>query len=235
MTTTTTTRTRRRSLLPAAIAAFGLLTAAGGCAVFGIVGALGQSFESQKLVEVAAVYPGLEGSSVAVVVNVGLDIRWSSPTLATDITNFVSRQIAENVADVRVVNPAAVLSWQFRTAQWEALPYGAIAEGLNVDRVVYIDIYEYRLHPPGNRYLWEGVCAATVGIIERDGFDIDAFVDSYEVSAEYPGIEGLGREQVAEGAIASGLKSKFITRAGWLFYLHEEPKYPDLYKPELDA
>jgi hypothetical protein len=231
----TTTRTRRRSLLPASLAAIGLLAGVGGCAAFGIVGALGQSFESQKLIEVAAVYPGLEGSTVAVVVNVGLDIRWSSPTLGTDVTNFVSRQIAENVPDVQVVNPAAVLNWQFRTAQWEALPYGAIAEQLNVDRVVFIDIYEYRLHPPGNRYLWEGVCAATVGIIERDGFDVDAFVDSFEVTASHPDIEGLGRDQVAEGAIAAGLKSKFITRVAWLFYKHEEPKYPDLYKPELDA
>lgn len=225
----------RRSPLPAFLAAAGLLSTAGGCAIFGMVGAMGQSFESQKLVEVAAQYSGLEGMTVAVVVNVGLDIRWSSPTLTTDVTNFVSRQIAANVPDVQVVNPAAVLQWQYQTAQWDALPYGAIAEQLGVDRVVYVDIYEYRLNPPGNRYLWEGVAAATVGVIERDGFDVDSFVDSFEVQAAYPDVEGLGRDQVGESAIATGLKSKFITRVSWLFYLHTEPKYPDLYKPELDA
>ncbi len=226
-------RLRARPLLAAAAAA--LLATAGGCAVFGLAGAMGQSFETQKLIEVAAEYEGLRDSTVAVVVNVGLDIRWSSPTLATDVTNFVSRQLAANVPGVQVVNPAAVLAWQYRTAQWDALPYGEVAEQLGVDRVVYIDIYEYRLHPPGNRYLWEGVCAATVGVIERDGFDVDSFVDAFEVQASFPDVDGVGRDQMAESAVATGLKSKFITRVAWLFYKHEEPKYPRLYRPELDA
>ncbi len=219
----------------AAVASAVLLLSAGGCAVFGMVGAMGQSFESQKLIEVAPEYYGLEDRTVAVVVNVGLDVRWSSPNLATDVTNFVSREIAANVSGAQVMNPAAVIAWQYRTAQWDALPYGAIAEQLGVERVVYVDVYEYRLNPPGNRYLWEGVCAATVGIIEADGFDSDSFVDAFEVSVTHPDVQGVGRDQLAQGVVETGLKSKFISRVAQLFYLHERPKYPDLYRPELDA
>ena len=49
-------------------------------------------------------------------------------------------------------------------------------------RIVYLDVYEYRLHPIGNSWIWEGLCAANVGVIEADSFDPDLFVE-----AESPG------------------------------------------------
>lgn len=224
---------RTTAALGAAAASLALLTTPG-CVVPGLIGAMGQSFESQKLIEVAAQYSDLADKSVAVVVNVGLDIRWSDPGMAIDITNQVSRFIALNVEGARVMNPAQVLLWQDATPQWDALPLGEVAASLNVDRVVYVDIYEYRLNPPGNRFLWEGVCAASVGVIERDGFDTDSFADTFEVRAEFPDAEGVSRDMISGNAIAAALKSRFIQRTAWLFYKHEEPKYPDLYNPAVD-
>ncbi|MFK7959322.1 MAG: hypothetical protein AB8G96_02260 [Phycisphaerales bacterium] len=230
-------RRSRRSRWPLATAALiagGNLLLAGGCAAFGIVGAMGQSFETQKLIEVAPLYRGLEGQTVAVVVNVGLDISWNSPQLGANVATVVSQKILENVNGVSVLDPRGIQAWQYRTPQWDAMAYGEIAEALNADRIVYVDVYEYRLNPPGNRFLWDGAVGATVGIIEADGFDNDSFIDTFEVNVRFPDIEGITREDVAESAIAQGLTSKFITRVAWLFYKHEEPKYPDLYKPELD-
>lgn len=237
-TTDVPARPARRSSrgLPAAaalVAALALLMS-GGCIAFGLVGAMGQSFESQKLIEVAPMYRGLEGKTVAVMVNVDLDIRWNAPSLGGDIAAVVSQQILNNVEGVQVLDPRGVQAWQYRTPQWDAMAYGEVAEALNAERIVLIDVYEFRLNPPGNRYVWDGAVGATVGVIEAEGFDSDSFVDSFDVTVRFPDMEGITRDDMNETIVAQGLKSKFMTRVAWLFYKHEEPKYPNLYKPELD-
>jgi hypothetical protein len=109
-----------------------------------------------------------------------------------------------------------------------------MAEALDVDRIVYVDIVEYRLNPPGNQWLWEGVCAANVGIIERDGFDPDAFAETFEISSRFPEETGVERSSATAGQIELGLLGQFVQRTAWLFHTHIEPKYPDKYRPELD-
>ena len=103
---------------------------------------------------------------------------------------------------------------------------------LGVNRVVFIDIYEYRLNPPGNRWIWDGVCAANISLIERDGFDPDMFVDTFTVTSEFPKIEGVDRTAATEQQIETGLLAEFVKRTAWLFHEHVEPKYPDKFRPE---
>jgi hypothetical protein len=100
--------------------------------------------------------------------------------------------------------------------------------------VILIDIYEYRLNPPGNSWEWEGVAVASVGIIEADSLVPDMFVDEFEVYAAFPQFERLTRSEASANVIEYGLQAEFIKRISWLFYTHLEPKYPDKYQPELD-
>jgi hypothetical protein len=138
------------------------------------------------------------------------------------------------VAGARVVDPRLVVDWQMRTTQWEALPYGELATRLGVERVVHIDIYEYRLHPPGNRWLWEGVCLATISIIEAESADPDLFVETFTVQTTFPNVPGLSRDEATPGQIETGLIADFVKKTAWLFHTHIEPKYPDKYRPHLD-
>ena len=115
------------------------------------------------------------------------------------------------------------------------MPYGELAESLNVDRVIFIDIYEYRLNPPGNRWLWEGVCAANVSVIERDGFDPDMFADTFDVVSNFPTIEGVDRTAATARQIETGVLADFVKRTAWIFHEHLEPKYPDKFRPETQA
>ena len=112
------------------------------------------------------------------------------------------------------------------------MPYGDIAASLGVNRIVLIDIPEYRLNPPGNRWLWDGVCAATVNIIERDGIDPDMFADTFTVTSAFPDVEGVDRTAASADQIETGLLADFVKRTAWLFHEHLEPKYPD-YSQEL--
>lgn len=204
-------------------------TALGGCEAAALLGGMAQNYEYQKQVEVLAEYD-LSGKSVAVVVDADMVTLYEFPDLVAHISSGVAARIQNNVDEVRVLDPRVVLSWQYNTPQWSALPYGDVAEELNVDRVVYINIYEYRLHPPGNRWEWEGVCAADVGIIERGSFAPDSFADQFTVVGRFPTIRGVGRDAANAEQIEVGVLAEFIKRTAWLFHDHLEPKYPDKYR-----
>jgi hypothetical protein len=206
---------------------------AGGCGMERLVGGMLQNAEYQTVIEVHAAYPGLENMTVAVLVDVDLGTLYEHPDVLLTIATNLSLQIQANVPGVQVIAPSYVTEWQYRTPLWNAMPYGEIAESIGVDRVVFIDLYEFRLHPPGNRWLWEGVCAANVGIIERDGLDPDSYADVFNVESAYPDITGLGRESAEGSQIQTGLLTLFIQRATWLFYPHFEPKYPDKFQGEI--
>lgn len=204
----------------------------GSCAAFHLAGAMAQNYEYQKLIQVLPEYDGLENRSVAVVVDSDMSTLYEHPDLVANVLGGISGRLQENVPGIRVIDPRVVLAWQYRTPQWNAMPYGQIAEELNVERVVYLDIHEYRLNPPGNRWEWEGVCAANVGVIERGSFMPDTFADSFNVVARFPTLTGVGRADAEASQISYGLLSEFIKQSAWLFYEHEEPKYPDKYRPE---
>jgi hypothetical protein len=206
-----------------------------GCVAMHLVGALAQNAEYQKKLEVLPKYDDLPGHRVAVVVDADLATLYDHPELVTHLTGGIAVRIAAFVPNVSMLSPDRVIAWQYQTPMWNAMSYGDIAKSLDVDRVVYVDVYEYRLNPPGNRFLWEGLCAANVKVIERDYIDPDSFTDAFEVTAEYPKVKNLDVQSEAESKIQQGLLYSFVERVSWLFYTHEEPKYPDKYRPELDS
>jgi hypothetical protein len=205
-----------------------------GCAAGKLIGGMAASEEAQKLLEVPAKY-ALDNKTVAVVVQADYATMFEHPEVVVNVSSGVAVRTARWAPNVHVLDPQRVLNWQLRTPQWNAMPYGQIAEQLNVDRVVYIDILEYRLNPPGNRYLWEGEAVARVGIIERDGPDPDAFADTFDVQGKFPNISGVSRESADEAAIRRGLQEVFVKNIAFLFHYHFEPKHPDKYRPELDT
>ena len=206
-----------------------------GCSVIAFVGAGKQAIEDQKLIEVPAIY-SLENKSVAVVIDTDMAILFEHQMVASIIAVAVAGRINENVPNVEVLHPDIVANWQFQTPQWAAMPAIEIAEALKVDRVIYIDLQEYRLNPPGNQELWEGRSAAVIGIIEADGYEQDGFVETFNIDVVFPRRPSVLTRYEASGAdIEMGLLNEFIKQTSWLFYFHIEPKHPDRYRPELDS
>lgn len=219
----------RRKILTGSAILIGLLVVPG-CALVHLAGGMAQNAEYQKLVEVLAQYGDLENRTVAVVVNSDLATLYEHPQLSRKIAGGLSLRLQKYVPGIRVVNPDAVLSWQFNTTQWNAMPYGDIPIALGVERVVYVDLYEYRLHPRGNSLMMEGVCAASLGIIERAYIDPDNFSQVMDVTTTFPKLSNVTRDEISEQQVEFGLLSLFIRDSAWLFHQHVEPKYPDKYQ-----
>ena len=205
-----------------------------GCGAFYLAGGMAQSFEYQKRVEVLARYEGLEHKTIAVVVDTDLGTLHQYPKHPELVSSGVGGLIAREVSGVRVRTPALVREWQFSTPRWNAMPYSDMLKALQVERIVLIDIHTFRLNPPGNRWIWEGECTATIGIIEDDSHNPDEFSDAYHVTARFPTIKQLDRDSARADVIETGLLTEFMKQSAWLFYQHLEPKYPDRYKPEVD-
>lgn len=209
------------------VLAMTLLGLVAGCEIFGVASVVGQNIEREKKIEVLAEYNGLRDSTVAVVVLTDMMVMYEHPGVVANICVNLSDRIARNVQGVQVLDPRFVLDWQHQTAGWQSMAYGLICEELGVERVIWLDLFEFRLHPPGNRWQWDGAASANIGIVETDGFDPDSFGEAFDVSSTFPNVPELGRESATASQIQTGLLATFVQKAGWLFYDHIEDKYPD--------
>lgn len=223
------------------IALVGGMSLTAGCAAVNLASGMAQNAEYQKKLRIPAAYDRLAGKEVAVLVNTNMSMMYEHPYLAERIALGVASGIQQHDVDlipgVKVIPPENTLRWQYSTPGWTMLSYGDIASGLGAERVIIVDVYEYRLNPPGNRYEWEGTCAARVRVIEAapDALDPETPRAEFDVIAHYPLNMMLPAEAASGQAIEAGLLIAFIQKTAWLFYEHEEPKYPDKYRPDLDT
>ncbi|MGI9014242.1 MAG: hypothetical protein ACR2GY_08330 [Phycisphaerales bacterium] len=208
----------------------------GGCAITNLAGGMAQNAEYQKIIKVPAEYRGLTGKQTAVLVDVDQSVMYTHPEAPNRIATGIAYALQKD-AGAHVIHPAETMTWQARTPGWSLMAYGDMAEVLGAERIVIVEVYEYRLNPPGNRYEWDGVCAATVRVVEADPDTIDPNTPKadYDVIERFPGQTGIVREAATASDVEAGLLLSFIRGTAWLFYDHEEPKYPDKYRPELDS
>lgn len=199
----------------------------GGCIFAGIASAIGANIEKEKEIEVLAKYRGLENKSVAVLAHTDMRTAYEHPTAIPNIVGNVANGIQKSVHGARVLDPRHCVAWMHQNPGWPTAPLADLASELDVDRVVVVDLFEYRLNPEGNSYLWEGVAAANVGVVERDGIDPDSYAEELQVISKFPDMEGIGREQAGAREIELGLQKSFVDEVSQLFYDHIEKKYPD--------
>ncbi len=198
-----------------------------GCIVAGIASAIGANIEKEKEIEVLAKYRGLENQSVAVLAHSMMATAYEYPTAIPNVVGNVANNIQQHVGGVRVLDPRHTVAWMHQNPGWPTMPLADLASELDVDRVVVIDLYEYRLNPEGNAFLWDGVAAANIGVAERDGIDPDSYAEELQVISKFPDMEGIGREQAGAREVELGLQKTFVDEVAFLFYDHIEKKYPD--------
>ncbi|MSR44049.1 MAG: hypothetical protein EXS15_01650 [Phycisphaerales bacterium] len=198
-----------------------------GCILFGIGSAIGSNIEKNKQIEVLAKYRGLENKSVAVLAHTDMRTAYEYPTALPNLVGNTANFLAKNVSGIRLLDPKYSVSWMHQTPGWPTMPLADLASELDVDRVIVIDMFEYRLNPEGNSFMWDGVAAANIGIVERDGIDPDSYAEEFQVISKFPDMDGIGKAQAGPREIELGLQKTFVDEVTFLFYDHIEDKYPD--------
>jgi hypothetical protein len=201
-----------------------LAVAGVGCNIVGpAVALVGKAAYEEGSTLVPAEYEGLDGRDFAVIVNADQSVRSDHRRLTTVLTNAVTRMLTlPEVGATGFVPGAAVLEFQYNNPSWPSWTYQRIADEFTVDRLVLVDVYEYRLHEPGNRFTWQGRAAARVGVFEANTGTEEMAYQAHIVVG-YPDGEGFTERELSENAVTEMLKLRLVNRVGWLFFEHEEP------------
>ncbi|NBB84012.1 MAG: hypothetical protein GVY28_11480, partial [Alphaproteobacteria bacterium] len=152
-----------RSLVAAALA--GCLGWAAGCEILGFAAHVAGGGEAPPI-EVTAEYEGLAERTVAVLVNADLPVLYQFPQAPLEITAAVNARLADGVAGIEMVKARDVVEYQQRNIYWNTTTPAELMANLGVDRLVMIDLIEFRTHEPGNTMVYRGVISARVKVFE---------------------------------------------------------------------
>lgn len=214
-----------RSMFAALLIGFGGL--GGGCTLVGFIGALEANRRQNTPVQVEAAYTGLDDRSFAVVINASRQVQSDYPGVVEQLSASIATRIRDNTYPSGWVPPDRVLLFQARNPGWVAMSAGDLADEFDVQRLILIDLDTFSLNDPGNPYLWAGVAAGQVSVFENDDELSRDFAYKTGVRVTFPDGEGFGPGQIPESTVQLALMKRFVDRASWLFYDHEEQYEPD--------
>lgn len=213
----------KRGLTTRLLAAGVLLAVLGaaGCAAVGYAAAV---IHDAKPREVPAQYTGLAGESFAIVVAADRIIQADHPGIVARLTMALNNEdLAQKAGASGWIPPERLLLYQNNNPRWVTLPLGELADELGVTRLIFVDLFEYRLNEPGNRYLWDGLASGNVGVIEADSPLADDYSFEQLVQVRFPdGETSYGPMDMSRQVVTTELSRRFAQRVAWLFFDHEE-------------
>jgi hypothetical protein len=178
---------------------------------------------TEKVIDVEGQYDGLANRSVAIVVSMSDYAQFNHPTAKQAIAEEMARRIQANVPGVTLTSPAEIAAWQQDNPYWATRPPSMLIDQLKVERLVLVEIGEYRTHEPGDKHILRGVISASINIVEAEADDPDNFGASFTKNTMYPepGESKIGRVGDDEAVIESRTQIRFCETAAGLFYDHQ--------------
>jgi hypothetical protein len=177
----------------------------------------------EEVIDVEAQYTDLTNRSVAVVVSMSDYAQFNHPEAKQAITDEMVRRIKANVPGVTVTSPSEVLQWQQDNPYWATRPPSMLINQLKVERLILVEIGEYRTHEPGDKHVLRGVISASINIVEAEADDPDNFGASFSKNTMYPepNESKIGRVGDDEAVIEVRTQIRFCESAAGLFYDHQ--------------
>lgn len=221
---------RRSKLIPEIALLLACVPALCGCNILAIFGYAAESYKRSATHAVAAEYDGLAGKSFAVIVSGDRALLGSYPTLFTRLTSRITQRLVENrdaVGATGFVPPLSIAEFQITNPNWSAWGFDRLAEELGVERLIVVELQEYRLTEPGNQYLWDAVAWARVGVVEADGPTPSEFAFKQDIRVRFPDDKAMGPDDFPSAQVQGNLEKRFVDRVTWLFHEHQEPYYPE--------
>ena len=200
-----------------------------GCNIIAPIGGLVENYKRQSTHAVPEEYRGLAGKRYAVLVIVDRIIQGDNPDIVPYLTTKITERLIQEqqlVGAAGVIPADRLLNYLYDHPRWLSMPRDQLAKELGVERLIVVEVIEYRLTEPGNQYLWDGVAAGTVGVIEVDTSISDEFAFEKSVRVTFPDKQGYGPSDFSRPELTTALALRFLDRVTWPFYNHQEPYYP---------
>jgi hypothetical protein len=197
-----------------------------GCTAVAFAAATVQAAKEASNVSVEAEYRGLDGHSFALIVTADRLTQAEFGDMVPRYTIAMNERLKNETLATGYIPPMDLLAYTYNNPRWVARPLGEVAAELGVDRLIVVEIQEYRLNEPGNRYIWDGTVLGSVGVLEVDSLVPDEFVFTKSLRVTFPDRDKnftSENENMTGAVVASVLESRVVNRVTWLFYDHEEP------------
>lgn len=228
--TTRSLPARRVRTLLALTLAGGALVCQSGCVIGTVIGGMAESYRRESTKTVKAESDVLQGKSFVVLASADRSIEEAAPGITALLISRITDRLADTKLDAGttgVVPPSMVVQYIYDNPGWRAKSTEDLAKDLGgVQRVIYVELTEFRTKEPGNQYLYDGVCAGTISIAEADSKLADYYSFEKTILVKFPDETGRRPDEIPETAVRTELIRRFVDRATWPFYTHEEPYYP---------
>ncbi|MGD9791038.1 MAG: hypothetical protein AB7Q00_08330 [Phycisphaerales bacterium] len=199
-----------------------------GCGAGALFGGMLSNWERTGSHTVEPKYSGLEGKSFAILASAPRMVEAEYPDLANELLGRVAERLYHDAGASGFIPPPQSLKYMYDNPNWIAAAYGQTAQDLGgVQRLIVIEIIDYRLREPGNNYEWSGMASANVSVIEADSVAPDAVAWQQLVQIRFPTKPGYGPDQFDARFVSSALLARLTDRCAWLFYKHKEPNVID--------
>lgn len=195
----------------------------GGCTIGALVGGMAANAERAGSKAVKPEYTQLGGKTFAVVVAADRSISGEFPDVVPLVTREITKRVAENTEASGMVPADDILRFQYQRPGWVAMSPSDLLKELEVDRLIFVDLQDYSLTDPGNPYIWNGSASGVINVMEKEHAKTGEFAWKKSVRVKYPDNEGMSPYQIPAETVALELARRFVNRASWVFYEHEEP------------
>lgn len=142
----------------------------GGILGLGLGGCSWLAMASEKVggKNVPADYKTLDDKSLAIVIYPDWATGLEYAGARDEIGAFTTAQMREFLPKTKLVNYKEVIHWQDDTQQWRNMEMKEIGKHFGVDRILYIEVLDYRSRQPGSDNLLQGRIHAMARIYETD-------------------------------------------------------------------
>lgn len=191
-----------------------------GCQLAGVMAASAERTGTKK---VPAAYRGLQGHSFALVVHMDRSTLAENPNLLEHLVVNINARLAQHSGASGHIPSEQLVFFLMNNTRWPAMSNGELAAWLRVDRLVVLDLSDYRLTAPRNEYVWDGMAQGRVLAFEADGEGGGRIGFERDVRVAFPDQMGVSPSDLERAAVTSVLSRRLIDRVVWLFHDHEEP------------
>ncbi len=181
------------------------------------------------IVQVKAQYHRMEGRSAAVVVAIPSQVL--DPDAGHDIGRAITRRMAANIKGIKMVPYSRVQAFVDANPYWMIKPPSAVQKALGVDRLVWVDVQDFRTHEEGaSSDLLQGLASGSIQVLEAETGENNTYAFSQSVTTQYPTMQhssvGLpdGQNDLTEGKVRFNLIQLFSRDTAGAFYDHEETR-----------
>ncbi len=175
----------------------------------------------QRTQKVKAQYTGLAHKKVALIVATGPGIDFAYPSARSNISLAVIAAIKTHIKGVEFVPYRKVEAFQDETLDWSALPMEQIARKFGVQRILYLDTYEFSMAETSSVYLLRGRVSAALRVYEADSANPDNPVYQTEIHVIYPEQGPLPMSDVGQIKVWRNSIGLFAKQLAEKFYDHK--------------